>query len=192
MTSVFDPANTTTEYGTQPQPLAMSLDFESLLNLPTSPTGSTGYASETSSVSNCQRLHSPAASLVSAGASSGCDQPLGAESPSHSPLVTSTFSHWSPHAGQDMAEKRNSGSDFGSVWSASPGNNMDNIEATSTPVSNDVMIDVGTSEGGEGRREGGREGGGRGEEGGKEEGGREGGREGRRREGEMRGREGET
>lgn len=146
LTSVFDINTTTTEgphYGTHHgQLLEASLDFESLLNLPTSPVESTSYTSETSSVSNCNRLHSPAASPVSTGVGSTYDQP-GAESPSHSPLVTSTFSdpsQWSPHTLRDASEKRNSGSDF-SVLSASSPYSLDTLAGAT--MSSDVRIDVG-------------------------------------------------
>lgn len=138
MTSVFDPAPTATASGVEGSnpysaPLQASLDFESLLDLPTSPVGSTGdYTSETSSISN--RVHSPATSAVSGGGGSVSDHPGGAESPSHSPLVTSTFpdpSQWSPNIApaaqdtQDPALKRLSGSEF------------------SSSSNNDIRIDVG-------------------------------------------------
>lgn len=148
LTSVLD-SSEGAQYAAHAPPLVPTLDFETLLNFPASPEGSTSYASETSSVSNCNQLPSPVTSL---GAVSTSEQP-GAESPSHSPLVTSTFSdpsQWSPtHGVREGAEKRNSGSEF-SVWSASPSANHQDILATGTrsvspPLSADVRIDVGES-----------------------------------------------
>lgn len=80
--------------------LGASLDFDSFLNLPTSPpsVASEGYTSEdtTSSSRHQNRLaSSPTASLTSAGGSVYEQQ--NGESPSHSPLVTSAaLSQWSP------------------------------------------------------------------------------------------------
>lgn len=134
MVQVHDSVNTS-----HPPPLEASLDFESLLTaLPTSPMGSEGYApSETNSASN--RLDSPSTSPSGSGYERGT-----AESPSHSPLVASTFSdpsQWSPGSGWS-ATQRNSGSDFSSRWSASPSNHLDTPTSTNE-MSSDVRIDVG-------------------------------------------------
>lgn len=142
MTSVYDSTEVTLQGGGGRPLLEASLDFESLLNFPTSPVGSEGYTSETSSTTNCNRVDSPVASLVGAGGSGSTSEHHLVESPS--PLIAAGFSdpsQWSPmSSGYDTA-KRNSGSDFSSSgWSGSPGNQLD---TPSTTVSSDIRIDVG-------------------------------------------------
>lgn len=141
------------------QAMEPSLDLESLLMLPsgsdlqpTSPVGSEGYTSETSSGTNCNQLDSPASSmtsvLASGGGGAGGDQ-RGAESssPTQSPLVSfsdAMMSQWSPGTttvvagnGQEMERQRGSGSES---WSDSP-------PSYSHPDNNsaDVRIDLGKS-----------------------------------------------
>lgn len=144
--NIYDSTEATLQGG-HGQPLEASLDFESLLNLPTSPVASEGYTSETSSTTNLNRLDSPVASLASAGGSGLISEQV--ESPhNHSPLIASGFSdpsQWSPMSSGQEAAKRSSGSDFSSSgWSASPGNHLDML-STMDRVTNtsDVRIDVG-------------------------------------------------
>ena len=146
MDSIYGGSAEATLQDSHGQPLEAPLDFESLLNLPTSPVTSEGCTSETSSTTNLNRLDSPTASLVSAGGSGLVSEQ--AESPhNHSPLITPGFSdpsQWSP---MSDAAKRNSGSDFSSVWSASPSNHLDMLSSMDrvTDSTSDVRIDVGKS-----------------------------------------------
>ncbi len=153
-----------------------SLDLESLLMLPsgvvdfqpTSPVGSEGYTSETSSGTNCNWLDSPAASLPSVvaggggGRGSGCDL-RGVESSSsptsQSPMISlsnAMISQWSPAAAgtTQEVENRGSGSEYSPRWSVSPPSY--HLDATTTGIlanggsgnsqtSSDVRIDVGKS-----------------------------------------------
>lgn len=153
MDSICGGSTEATLHGSHGQPLEAPLDFESLLNLPTSPAASEGYTSETSSTTNLNRLDSPTASLVSAGGSGLVSEHL--ESPhnhsphNHSPLITPGFSdpsQWSPMSSGQDATKRNSGSDFSSSgWSASPSNHLDMLNSVTNNTS-DVRIDVGKSQ----------------------------------------------
>lgn len=150
LNSLYETTQATLQSG-QGQPLEASLDFESLLNLPTSPVGSEGYTSESSSTTNCNR-HSPMASLVSAGGSfserqRAVESPLSDRSPV---VVMSCFSdpsQWSPASMGSGATSvgestnRNSGSDF-SGFSASPGHQLDTLGGDAFMSSDDVRIDV--------------------------------------------------
>lgn len=144
--------DTTTEVHGHPGPLEeASLDFESLLAMPTSPVGSEGYTSETSSSTHCNRLelNSPAASLASTGGGSVYTDQLGVEAPSpHSPLlVASTFRDLPQFSPVNSHDNKNSSPEFSSGWSASPSSYIStpttNDISTNAPFSSDVRIDVG-------------------------------------------------
>ena len=134
LTAFFD--TTTTEVLNQgTAPIGASLDSEPF-QVPISPVGSEGYASESSR----NVVNSPAASLASTGGVSFCDQ-QSEKSPSSSPKVTSGFPDvpWlsSPTNGN---ERKSSSSDL-SQWPSPP--NLDVAKTSDEHISSDVRIDVG-------------------------------------------------